>query len=331
MEKATRTRSFIALAAVCATAIVVLSGAQQREGARPPYSTAHSLSTPTLFAEGVISTSDMELNAAFTPDGKTVYFTKRTPKYQFWAILVSTFKRGAWSTPEVASFSGQYGDFDPFITPDGSKLFWSSSRPVEGQPAAGFDIWMVERTATGWDNPKALGAPVNSNGPEYYPSVSSNGTLYFSSVRPGGAGALDIYRSRFVDGKYAEPESLGDSVNSKLSEGDPYIAPDESYLLFVSYGRPEGSGDGDLYISRNVGGVWSKAQNLGPTINSSALDFCPIVSPNGKYLFFTSERGFADAPLTQRLTYSELMKRIRSTTNGLGNIYQVDLDAILRR
>ena len=330
MEQATGTRSFIALAVGCATAIVVLSGAQQREGARPPYAAAHSLSTPTLFAEGTISTADMELNAAFTPDGTTLYFTKRTPKYQFWAILVSTYKKGAWSTPEVAPFSGQYGDFDPFVSPDGSKLFWSSRRPVEGQQPGGFDIWMVERTANGWGNPKALGAPVNSDAPEYYPSVSSNGTLYFSSVRPGGAGQLDIYRSRFVDGKYTDPESLGDSVNSKFTDGDPYIAPDESYLIFVSYGRPEGRGDGDLYISRNVGGAWSKAQNLGPTINSSALDFCPIVSPNGKYLFFTSERGFADAPLTRRLTYGELMKRIRNTGNGLGDIYQVDLDAVLR-
>jgi hypothetical protein len=60
-------------------------------------------------------------------------------------------------------------------------------------------------------------------------------------------------------------------------------------------------------------------------INTNLSAFAP------KYLFFTSERGFADAPLTQRLTYGELMKRIRSTGNGLGDIYQVDLDAILRR
>jgi len=330
MVRTTRSRSLLALSAACLVAVVVLTAAQQRGRDRPPYAATHALVTPTLFAEGTISTADMELNAAFTADGKTLFFTKRTPKYQFWAILVSTYKQGAWSTPEVAPFSGQYGDFDPFISPDGSKLFWSSRRLVEGRQPGGFDIWMVERTANGWGNPKTLGTPVNSDAPEYYPSVSSNGTLYFSSVRPGGAGQLDIYRSRLVDGKYTDPESLGDSVNSKFTDGDPYIAPDESYLIFVSYGRPEGSGDGDLYISRNVGGVWSKAQNLGPTINSSALDFCPIVSPNGKYLFFTSERGFADAPLARRLTYGELMKRIRNTGNGLGDIYQVDLDAVLR-
>jgi hypothetical protein len=67
---------------------------------------------------------------------------------------------------------------------------------------------------------------------------------------------------------------------------------------------------------------------LGPKVNSSALDFCPIVSPDGKYLFFTSERGFADQPLQARLTYAQFVKRIHGPRNGLGDIYQVDIDVL---
>src|ERR1051325_8755906 len=73
---------------------------------------------PTLFGPGTISTGDMELNAAFTPDGRTLYFTKRSPKAQFWTIVVSRLRNGAWSAAEVADFSGQYNDFDPFVSPD---------------------------------------------------------------------------------------------------------------------------------------------------------------------------------------------------------------------
>jgi WD40-like Beta Propeller Repeat len=137
-----------------------------------------------------------------------------------------------------------------------------------------------------------------------------------------------IYRSRFINGKYSAPENLGDSINSKYFDGDPYIAPDESFLIFVSYNRPDGLGDGDLYISLNRNGSWTAAKNPGSKINSSALDFCPNISPDKKYFYFTSERGFADQPLKTRLTYKEFMKNIRGPGNGLGDIYRIDARAL---
>jgi Tol biopolymer transport system component len=299
---------------------------QQR--APSPYGSTRPLPEPIIFGEGTLSTGDMDLNAAFTPDGRTLYFTKRTPKFQFWVIVVSHFQRGRWSEPEVAEFSGQYSDHDPFISPDGSKLFFCSTRPTTGQPKTDFDIWVVEKKGTGWSAPKPLAEPINTKASDLYPSVASNGTLYFSASREGGKGRGDIYRARLGDGKYAEPENLGDAINSQYTEGDPYIAPDESYLVFVSYGRSEGYGDGDLYISFRRNGAWTKAVNLGPKINSSAIDFCPTVSPDGKYFFFTSERGFADQPLQARLTYGQFVKQIRGPRNGLGDIYQVDISVL---
>jgi len=286
---------------------------------------------PALFGPGTISTGDMELNAAFTPDGRTLYFTKRTPKYQLWTILVSTLKGSRWSTPRVAEFSGQYGDFDPFISPDGSRLFFSSNRPAPGKDKNDFDIWMVTKTPTGWSTATNLGRDVNTESQEYYPSVSKSGTLYFSSNREGGKGSVDIYRARLVNGKYSKPENLGDDINSKYYDGDPYIAPDESFLIFVSYNRPDSLGDGDLYVSLNQNGRWTTPKHLGAPINSSALDFCPNMSPDGKYFFFTSERGFADQPLTKPLTYEQLSKQIRSSGNGLGDIYQIDASVVLNQ
>jgi Tol biopolymer transport system component len=283
---------------------------------------------PTMFAPGMISTEDMELNAAFTPDGRTLYFTKRTPKAQLWTILVSTLKESRWSTPRVAEFSGQYADFDPFISPDGSQLFFSSNRPAPGKVKKDFDIWMVKKTAAGWTTAASL-TDINTESQEFYSSVSNNGTLYFSSNREGGKGSGDIYRSRLVDGKYSKPENLGDAINSKYMDGDPYIAPDESFLIFVSYNRPEGLGDADLYISLNQNGTWTAAKNLGAPINSSTVDFCPNMSPDGKYFFFTSDRGFADQPLTKPLTYEQFLKQIHSPGNGLGDIYKIDAKAVL--
>ncbi len=283
---------------------------------------------PSVFGRGVISTGDMELNAAFTPDGRTLYFTKRTPKPQRWVILESHLRGSRWSEPQVAPFSGQYNDFDPFISPDGSKLYYSSTRPVNGsQPKRDFDIWVLDRTPSGWSAPRHLDAPVNSDSDEYYPSVSANGTLYFASPREGGKGRADIYSARWTGSEYAAPENLGDAVNGSLSEGDPYITPDDSLLIFVSYGRPEGLGDGDLYISHRAGGQWSKAVNLGPGINSSALDFCPIATADGKTFFFTSERAVG-LPADRRVNYNELLENIRGVGNGFGDIYQVDFNTL---
>ena len=74
---------------------------------------------PELFGEGVISTPDYELNAAFLPDGKTLYFTKSTPNMGFWTIVSTRLLNGTWTPPEVAPFSGQYSDADLAVAPGG--------------------------------------------------------------------------------------------------------------------------------------------------------------------------------------------------------------------
>jgi Tol biopolymer transport system component len=284
-------------------------------------------SGPELFAPGVISTQDYELNAAFTPDGRTLYYTKSTPQFGgLLTIVVSHLRGGNWSTPEVAEFSGQWSDADPFVSPDGARLFFISTRPVEGRAKKDNDIWVMDRTGSGWSAPRNLGAPVNSADRELYPTVTRDGTLYFVSSRPGGLGGSDIYRARPVNGKYAEPENLGEAVNSRYNEGDAWIAPDESCLVFASTGRPDDLGGGDLYISYRKNGVWTPARHLDGGVNSPAREFCPIGSPDGKYLYFTSERGFGDQPLERRLTYKELQENLRGVRNHLGNIWRVEFD-----
>lgn len=187
------------------------------------------------------------------------------------------------------------------------------------------DIWMMDRTATGWSEPKHLGAPVNSEANEWFPTVAASGTLYFGSERPGGKGRVDIWRTRRVDGRYRDPENLGDPINSAASETEPYVSPDERFLILAAASRPDGKGAYDLYVSYNRQGTWTTPENLGEPINSTEWDFSPKMSPDGNYFFFTSSRGFADTPLTKRLTYDELLARLHRSGNGLRDIYQVDI------
>lgn len=292
---------------------------------KDPYASGQPLNEPTIFGEGIISGGDFDSHPAFSPDGKALYFVRSTPAFNLWTILVSRFANGRWSTPEVTSFSGQYSDADPFITPDGSRFYFISNRPVTGKSKPDLDIWVMEKTAAGWSEPKNVGAPINSSGSEWFPSVASNGTIYFGSDREGGKGRTDIYRSRLVDGKYTEAENLGDAINSQFNEFEPLIAPDEGFLIFMAGGRQDGRGGFDLYISYNRNGEWTKPANLGDKINSSGNEYSPTISPDGKYFFWTSTRGFADKPLEKRLDYRELMNRLRGPRNGLGDIYQIDI------
>lgn len=281
---------------------------------------------PRMLARGIISTPDNELNAAIAPDGESLYFTKNAARKG--VIVVSRRRRGKWSPPEVAAFSGRYSDFDPYFSADGRRLFFISNRPLTGaRPKADFDIWFVEKTRAGWSAPVNLGAPVNTETDEFFPALAADGTLYFSAVRAGGKGRFDLYRSRFVDNKYTEPENLGEA-NSPFSEVDCFVAPDQSYLIFAAYGRADGFGDGDLFVSFNRDGVWTKPVNLGAGVNSAAREYAPIGSPDGKYLFFTSERGFQDSVPARPYSFAELERNLRSIENGGGNIYQIEIEAL---
>jgi hypothetical protein len=139
---------------------------------------------PQLFAPGIVSTGMDDLNAVFSADGTEFFFAVKLPTRGRHVMLAMNQERGRWSAPAVLPFSGQYNDADPALSPDGTTLYFASSRPMAaGAPEKDWDIWAAERTANGWGQPRRLDAPVNSQAMEVYPSVTANGTLYFSSSR----------------------------------------------------------------------------------------------------------------------------------------------------
>jgi hypothetical protein len=245
------------------------------------------------FAPGVIETDGDEYGLVSSPDGQTVYFVRRIARDQREQIMESRFVNGSWSAPVALAFStGGFVDKEPYLTRDGRRMFFASTRRVPGAATFNpeFDLWVTERTDRGWGAPQHLGTPLNSPAYENYPAVADNGTLYFSSKREGGAGGNDLYRAAFVNGAYSTPENLGPAINTPASEADPYVAPDESYLIFSST-RPGGLGSGDLYITFRTAAGWTAPRNLGPRVNSSAYEYTPFITPNGKALILSRDWG----------------------------------------
>jgi hypothetical protein len=256
--------------------------------------------SPQLFAPEVLSRSKPEwvFCGIFSPDLQEFYYSSFDTGQGVEQIMWMKKSGNAWTNPTPAPFNSGQNDNDSRISPDGNTLFFRSRRPFPGNndPEERAYTWYVKRTATGWGEPQPLligGAPRRIG----YLGVASNGNLYFSYRGEDSNENSNIHVSRYRDGGYSMPIVLGPNVNSRYSEGDVFVAPDESFLIVTVWGHPQGKGESDLYIStRNQDGTWGKVRRLGAAINTPANEGCPAVTPDGKYFFYFSVDLRGEAP-----------------------------------
>ncbi len=244
--------------------------------------------TPKVFAPGIVTTDLNEHGApTFSPDLSEMYWSPQFRDIGGGRILFMKMIESLWQPPKTAPFSEDFKNQNPFLSVDGKRLFFKSFRPIEAEVYRNGAFWVTERTAGGWSAPRPLGPAVNSGSMGQQISESLNRNLYYACGRPSGKGLWDIYRVRYASGQYAEPENLGDSINTEFYDGSPYISPDEKWLIFSSVSRPDGHGGSDLYVSHvDENGAWAKAVNMGSAVNTKEHEGYPIVSPDGKYLFY---------------------------------------------
>jgi Tol biopolymer transport system component len=120
-----------------------------------------------------------------------------------------------------------------------------------------------------------------------YPIVVADGSLYFASNRAGGLGEQDIYRAQYRDGAFVDAVNVGPPINTAQTEVDAYVSPDERTLV-VAARRDANRGALDLYMaSRNAAGSWEALTPLGGSVNTELIDYCPMLSPDGQYFFFS--------------------------------------------
>ena len=250
---------------------------------------------PEVFLPGVISGEGIELFFALHPNLEEAYFTRVTRGRSL--IMVTYLKSGEWTEPVAVSFSSDFQDAGPFITPDGKRLYFWSNRPLTPTtPLMRYhQIWTVEREGDGWGEPENLLLPIESVEGEWDVSVTADGTLYYMANYPS-LGGYGLYRAEDVNGIFQMPERIEVLSNEQgMIELEPMISPDEKWMIFYSVGRednltPDGR-VGDLYFSvRQPSGDWSVPLNLGSPVNSEAEEATPAFSPDGRFLFFASNR-----------------------------------------
>ncbi|MGB3150360.1 MAG: hypothetical protein WBB27_06815 [Maribacter sp.] len=235
--------------------------------------------TPIPFAPGLVSTEIYEYDGAFSKDMKAFYFIRRGEENKKSAFYEYKYNETNWKWEKSEMASPWIGR--PVIAPDGKTMHLGDS--------------YLKRTESVWSELQKLEPPTVSNDSMYIMRLSSsaNGTYYFDTYKENDS-TYPIRYSRVINGKHEEPKALPKSLNTGTFLSHPFIAPDESYLLFDAE-RENGFGEFDIYISfKQKDGTWGDGINLGDKINTNAWEASASITPDGKYLFFSRNVGSDD-------------------------------------
>ncbi|HUQ67986.1 MAG TPA: hypothetical protein VM165_00595 [Planctomycetaceae bacterium] len=252
-------------------------------------------------APGIISTGK-GFTVTFSPDGQDVYFTARDPQSPpdkpVSHVYHSRLKGDQWQPAAAVPFSSSdWSDLDPFLSVDGRRLYFVSTRVAPGKDPAkrDMDIWYSEAAGNGWGTPVWL-PEINSPAKEGSPSLDRQNTIYFFSDRDAPSNQNAIYSSTWSGGKFTAPNKLPAPINAGPSDTSPWIAPDGNTLLFYST-RSGGAGQADLYLSGRSAAAWSPAENLGPVVNTAEFEYNASISRDGKTFYFGRQGKIFMVPL----------------------------------
>lgn len=262
---------------------------------------------PEAFAPSILSSENAVHGCiAFYPDGKEIYWIFHPPTYGQHPPAINFTKQvnGQWTKPGILEFSKGYGALNISIAPDGKKLFFDSNRPWPDswgkQPAGNtlepYKTWYVERSGSGWGEPKLLDRRINRN----LRGVSStlDGTLYTHGIK----------RVRIKRGEYSDWEQLEHPLDvGRILGGHPFISADERYILFNAR-WPAKRGYGILISYRTRDDRWTEPVNLLEKLNAPRGGSQPVVTPDGRYLVYYAGGGFhwVDAKIIEDLRPNEL-------------------------
>jgi hypothetical protein len=246
--------------------------------------------SPERWTPAELSSDQYESSPTFSPDGREVVFMRSDTRFDNYRLLASRCDGGRWTPPRAPSFAARAPvlEADPFLTPDGQRLYFVSSRFAfaNGRGHDDLDIWSVDRTRSGdWGEPTRLPEPVNSTAAELLPRTDGEGRLYFGSSRAGGLGQGDIYRATPGPGSSWRVENLDPPVSSSAFEYEAEISRDGRTLILLA-DRGDRS---HLYQFALEAGRWAEKRRI-PALGH-VFQVGPLLSPKADRLLFAQADG----------------------------------------
>ncbi|MEM9391093.1 MAG: hypothetical protein AAGA02_11500 [Bacteroidota bacterium] len=255
---------------------------------------------PKLFSPDVVNTASVELNVVFNSSFTEMFFS-RIVEGSF-IIHHTELVSGNWTPVQPIQM---YPDSitisvacDPTVTQDGNTMYflgvdpknYSNNVALEELYRIPPDIYVSKKVNGKWQQANKVEYPLSTKHFESYPLVVGDGSLYFQSNRPNGAGGRDTYRAQHLgNGKFETPVSI--SLNSDKNAASSYINPDEDYLIT--------STSKGFLVSFKESGKWQAPVPLEMSYDKEWIYFCPYMSPDEKYFFFSrrysgsSKKGWA--------------------------------------
>lgn len=275
--------------------------------------------SPKLFAPSIVNTDSIEINTVFNPSFTELFFTRIIDKK--FVIHHAEFIEGKWSEPKpLQMFKEQDKEsvaIDPSISKDGNTMYFLGISPEDNSKKSRPDIYKSQKIDGNWQLATKVGHPISTQEyTESYPVVVADGSLYFTSNRPGGLGKGDIYRAQYLGkGKFDTPVNIGPEINSEKGERSTYVSPDESFLITASTYTDEKG----FAVSFKKNGKWQRPVpfELGENIDENWVYYCPYMSPDNNYFFFSKR--YSSPP--------------NSGWNGVtkGEVYWVNSDEIFKK
>jgi hypothetical protein len=221
--------------------------------------------TPVVFAPGIVSVrGNFEFAITFTADGRELYFSSHT------GMHVSRWEEDGWTAPDTAPCAKVHpGAFEAHITPDGKRMYFGK----------GPEIWVMDRTGDGWGEARR-------HGPGMFVTTTADGVIYVTDISTHTMGQVVVQRP--VEGGYAPAEPAGGGVSDSTGAAHPCVAHDERFVVFDSW-RNGTIGQSDLFVcARTADGSWGEAIHLPEGINTEGENIAATLSPDGSFLFFTT-------------------------------------------
>ena len=268
---------------------LILLSCKQTNSNQPYLDQAPPTAIPKLFAPSIVNTDSIEINTVFNTSFTEMFFTRIINKK--FVIHHSELVEGNWNIPKpIQMFTDQEKEsvaIDPSISQDGNTMYFLGISPEDRLKKSKPDIYKSQKVGGKWQLATKVGDPVSTDEyAESYPIVVADGSLYFTSNRPGSLGKSDIYRAQYLgDEKFDTPVNIGSDVNSEKGERSTYVSPDESFLITANtYSDEKG-----FAVSFKKNGKWQRPTffNLGEKINEDWVYFCPYMSPDNNYFFFS--------------------------------------------
>lgn len=240
---------------------------------------------PEIFAPGIISGKGrIHCFPAFSSDNKEIYWMLIPPK-----ILYSSYVNNRWTDPIEADFAKDILCLRPIFSHNNQRIYFASNLP---DGFGNLDIWYIEKTDTGFSRPVNIGAPVNTDKFEAQQTFTSEGTIYYNGYIDGKRFNRGILRAKIENGNYLTPEIIEYPINildTNAIDYTPFIAKDESFLLFSSNRHNTKNEDCRIFISfRDNNDNWSEPVNINKIMDFDYDSRDPYISPDDKYLFFSS-------------------------------------------